>query len=59
MDPLIEPITPAVRLPMQIIDEGYVNARPEAIFNDPHAALDFVLGLSRRLHRLPLWQKEI
>jgi hypothetical protein len=35
MDPLIEPITPAVRLPMQIIDEVYVNARPEAIFNEP------------------------
>src|SRR5438045_5648465 len=45
MDLLIEPITPAVRLHIQIIDVGKANARPEAIFNDPHAPLDFALGL--------------
>ena len=51
---LIEPITPELRLPIEMIDIGKVHTRPEAVFDHPDAPLDFAFGLSRQLHRLHL-----
>jgi hypothetical protein len=52
---LVEPSTPAPGLLVEVIDIAKAHPRPEALFDDAHAALDFALGLSRQLHRLPLW----
>src|SRR5579859_2673769 len=45
MDFLIESITPAAGLRIEIIDVAKANAGPEAMFDDSYAALHFALGL--------------
>jgi hypothetical protein len=41
----IEPITPPLRLPIEMIDIGKANPRPEAVFNHPDAPLDLAFRL--------------
>lgn len=42
---LIEAITPQTRLLIEIVNIGKMHARPKALLDDTHAALNFAFGL--------------
>jgi hypothetical protein len=54
MDTEIDAFTPDVRLAIEVIDIREGDPCPIAVLRKTNGALDFALGLSRQLHRLPL-----